>query len=323
MTGTLGVSLGLWQDRDPLEALATAALADELGYDELWVGEMATFDAFALATAIARQTDRIPLCVGPLATAVRDPMMIAMGAASVAALGGGRTVSVALGSSSDVVVGDWHGRERTATATHLAQSVQALRPLLAGDRGSYDGSLVRTQGYRLRLPPPSSTLTMAAFGPAAVRAAARHADRMVLNLVTPGLVSSLSAALSDAAADAGRPRPRLAVWIAAAVDPTDATLDQLRTAVAGYLAAPGYGEMFAAAGFGDLVAFARERPHPRELLARVPVELIRAVGAIGDPAVARDRIAKYRAAGVDDVVLVPATAGDDGGERTLRALAGA
>jgi alkanesulfonate monooxygenase SsuD/methylene tetrahydromethanopterin reductase-like flavin-dependent oxidoreductase (luciferase family) len=96
----LGVSLGLWQDRDPLEALDTAHLVDELGYDELWIGEMATFDAFALGAAVAARTERIPLTIGPLAVAVRDPMALAMGTASVAALGGGRPVGLALGSSS-------------------------------------------------------------------------------------------------------------------------------------------------------------------------------------------------------------------------------
>lgn len=322
MTGTLGVSLGLWQDRDPLEALVTAAFADELGYDELWLGEMATFDAFALATAAGTRTARIPFCIGPLATAARDPMMIAMGVASVAALTG-RPVGVALGSSSDVVVREWHGRDRDRTATHLSQTATALRPLLDGEKSDHDGSLVRTHGYRLRLGAPHSPVTIAAFGPAAVRAAARHADRMVMNLVTPALAASLVAALGAAAADAGRPRPRVAAWIVAAVDPTEATIDQLRTAIVGYLAAPGYGEMFAAAGFGDLVAFARERPHPRELLARVPAGLVESIGAVGDTAAGLARVAEYRAAGIDDVVLVPATAGDDGGERTLRALAGA
>ena len=43
--------LGLWQDRDPLEALETARIADELGYPELWVGEMATFDAAGVTDA--------------------------------------------------------------------------------------------------------------------------------------------------------------------------------------------------------------------------------------------------------------------------------
>ena len=86
MSLSLSVSLGLWQDRPAEEALLTARAADDLGYPELWVGEMATYDAFALATAIGLATTRIRLTVGPLAVAVRDPMMIAMGAASVAGL---------------------------------------------------------------------------------------------------------------------------------------------------------------------------------------------------------------------------------------------
>jgi len=172
----LGVSLGLWQDRDPREALATARLADGLGYPELWVGEMATWDAFALAAAIARETRSVELCVGPLATAVRDPMAMAMGVASVAALGG-RPAHLAIGSSSGLVVERWHGRRRERTASHIRETAEALRPLLAGEKASYEGELVRTEGYKLRLPPPGAALTVAAFGEATIRVAAQVADR--------------------------------------------------------------------------------------------------------------------------------------------------
>ena len=61
----LSAVLGLWQDRDPLEALETARLADELGYPSLWMGEMATFDAFALGERDRPATERIALTVGP------------------------------------------------------------------------------------------------------------------------------------------------------------------------------------------------------------------------------------------------------------------
>ena len=47
---------------------------------------MATYDAFALAVAAAAHTERIPFTLGPFAVIVRDPAMIAMGAASVADL---------------------------------------------------------------------------------------------------------------------------------------------------------------------------------------------------------------------------------------------
>ena len=126
--------LGLWQDRDPLEALETARHADALGYPGLWVGEMATFDAFALAAGISAQTSRIELTVGPLAVGVRDPMAFAMGVASVAAIGG-RAAHLAIGASSPVVVERWHGRPWRRTATHLRETAEAVRPLLAGERG--------------------------------------------------------------------------------------------------------------------------------------------------------------------------------------------
>src|SRR6185503_11752860 len=132
-------------------------IADELGYPELWIGEMATWDAFALAAAIARETRQVDLCVGPLASAVRDPMAIAMGVASVAALCG-RPVNVALGSSSKMVVERWHGRTRERTARHIRETTEALRLLLSGEKASYAGDLVRTDGYRLRLPAPPATI---------------------------------------------------------------------------------------------------------------------------------------------------------------------
>ena len=293
------VSLGYWQDRDPLEALETARLADELGYRELWLGEMATFDAFALATAVGLASSSLELAVGPLAVAVRDPAMLAMGVASVASLTG-RPVHLAIGTSSPVVVGGWHGRDASGGARRLRETAAALRPLLAGERGP--------GGYRLRLPAPGSSLTVAAFGPAAVRVAVDLADRMVLNLCTPAATARLRAAAPDV---------RLAAWVPVAVDPDDEAIEQLRRGLVSYVAAPGYGEMFAEAGFGDVVSLARSGVRAAEVLAAIPRELVEAIAAVGDAATCR---AWLEALAVDEVVVVPATAGDPGGKRTLEAL---
>jgi probable F420-dependent oxidoreductase len=318
----LSAVLGLWQDRDPLEALETAELADRLGYRELWVGEMATFDAFALAAAIGARTEQIALTVGPLAVGVRDPMAIAMGIASVAALCD-RPVHAAIGASSPVVVGGWHGRSWARTATHLREAAAALRPLLAGERTDYEGELVRTHGYRLRLSPPRTSLTVAAFGEGAIRVASAVADRMVINLCTPAAAASLHERLGRFATEAGRRPPPLAAWVPACVDPTEEGLAQLSRGAVAYLAAPGYGEMFAEAGFEQLVARARAGAPPRDLLAETPPELCRAIGLVGSEAEVLAGAAEYRAAGVDELAIVPATAGDPGGRRTLEALASA
>lgn len=313
--------LGLWLDRPPLEVLDTAVAADELGYPELWIGEMATFDAFSLATAVAGRTSTIELTVGPLAAAVRTPVTMATGAATVAAVTG-RPVGVAVGSSSRAVVELWHGRSADHPAAVLEESAGALRALLSGARTTSDGDHVRTFGYRLRTGALPRDLTVAAFGARAVGVAAAIADRMVVNLVTVEEVAAFRSRLDAAAALIGRPAPRLAVWAAAAVEPSPAARAQLARSIVPYLAARGYDDMFRRAGFGELVDVASRGARPAELLPLVPDELVASVGIVGPAAEAQARIAAYLSAGADEVALVPSATDDDpAGRGTLAALA--
>jgi len=86
--------------------------------------------------------------------------------------------------------------------------------------------------------------------------------------------------------------------------------------------APGYGEMFAEAGFGDVVRFARTRPHPGELLAAIPPEIVGHVSLAGEAQAVRARLAEYANAGVDEIALVPGSSeADPAGVATLTALA--
>lgn len=318
--GPLSVVAPLAQDRPPEESVAIGVLADELGYDELWIGEMATYDAFALGTAIGLKTSRINMTLGPFAVAVRTPMTVAMGAASVANLTG-RQVGVALGTSSDVVVREWHGRDRSRSALMLSEHASATRSLMSGERTDHKGELVSTSGYRLRLPPVTGDLSIAAFGSRALRVAAEHGDRLLLNMATPKSAAKLCEQLENEARNLGTTTPRTAIWLSASIDPAEETLMQLNRAKVGYLAAPGYSEMFEEAGFGDLVAFARTRPHPKEVLARMPKELVQTIGLVGTLHEIQGAITAYRQAGIDEICIVPGTAGDPLGERTLRALA--
>ena len=184
------------------------------------------------------------------------------------------------------------------------------------------GEVISTRGFRLRTRPPGTALTIAAFGRGAVKVAARHADRMVINLVTPKSAARPVRLLHDECRAAGRPVPPVAVWLATVVDPSGPGLEQLRRGLVAYLSAPGYGEMFAEAGFGDLVRFARTRPHPGELLAAIPAELVGHVSLVGDEQAIRARLAEYAAAGVDEVALVPGSSeADPAGAGTLTALA--
>jgi alkanesulfonate monooxygenase SsuD/methylene tetrahydromethanopterin reductase-like flavin-dependent oxidoreductase (luciferase family) len=90
--------------------------------------------------------------------------------------------------------------------------------------------------------------------------------------------------------------------------------------LAGYLPVRGYQQVFVAAGFGAAVELAGRGAPREELVAALPENAARAVGLVGDLATMRERIAEYAEAGLDEVAIVPATAGDPAGERTLTAL---
>lgn len=292
------VVLGQWLDR-PLEAdLQTALLADRLGYEQLWVPEMAKADSPAMAARIAERSERIELVLGPLAVTVRSPVQIAIALQTVAATG--RPVHVALGTSSTVVA-RWHGRSRAGAAEALAATATDVGALLDGGR---------VNGFRLAEPPATRpTVTVAAFGDRAVEAA-QGADRMVLNMVTAATAEQLAAR-----------HPNTAVWLCAAIDPTDEERAWLSRGFVGYLAAPGYGEMFADAGYRELVEFARTRPNPKEVFARLPPDLIDQVALVGDEGTVRRRIAEYERAGITEICLVPPSPDFPSSARTLEALA--
>jgi probable F420-dependent oxidoreductase len=312
--------LPYWLDRPDEEALDIAAQAEQAGLEGLWVGEMATFDAGALATAIGDRTERLALRIGPLAVGVRSPVAMALAASSVAKLTG-HPVDVALGASSPGIVAAWHGRPWERTARRMRQTIECLRPILSGERVDYDGDLVQAHGFRLRHPIPGARIWAAAFGPAMTRVAARYADGVVLNLVPPDHVRSVCDVVDEEAERVGRDPPQLAVWVAAAVDPGDAARAQLAGQLAVYLAPPGYGEMFSRLGFSELVRRARSGARRAELAAEMPMELVEQVGAIGTAGQVAERIAAYHAAGASVVGVVPSTAEDPGGGAVLKVAA--
>jgi len=294
----LSVVLGQWLDRSLDADLEVAVLADDLGFPELWVPEMAKADSPAMATLIAERTNQIELTLGPLPVTVRSSVQIAIALQTVATTG--RPVHVALGTSSSLVA-RWHERSRAGAADQLDTTRQEVAALLDGER---------VNGFRLSQPPTfRPSITVAAFGRRAVAAAAA-ADRMVLNMVTVETAGRLAAQ-----------HPNTAVWLCAAIDPSEQERAWLARGFVGYLAAPGYSEMFGEAGFGDLVEFARTEPGPKEVYARMPADLIDQVALVGSEQHVRERIEDYSQAGITEVCLVAPAPDLPSCRRTLELLA--
>ncbi len=321
MTG-IEVALPFWLDRPDDEATDVALAASDTGFDAVWIGEMATYDAFALATAIGLRAPGMTLKIGPLAVGVRSPVALALGVSSVASLTGSR-VDIALGASSPAIVTGWHDRQWAHHVPVMRETIECLRPILTGARVEYAGRHVGSHGFRLRGAQPDTRIAVGAFGPGMIRVAAQHADEVVLNLASPARVAEVRAAINTGAAAAGRDAPRLTVWVPAALDPGAAAHAQLAAQLAVYLGPPGYGEMFSALGFDDLVRRARAGATRRELAAAIPVELLDRVGALGTADRIAARLRAYHEAGADCVAVVPSTAEDPGGRATLRAATSA
>jgi len=308
-----------WLDRPDGEAVDIAVAARSAGYDTMWIGETATFDAFALATAVGLRAPGLALKIGPLAVGVRSPVALALGLSSVATLTGA-SADLVLGASSPQIVSGWHDRPWAAVAPRALETVQAVRSILAGERAAFDGRHVRVHGFRLKHPLPDARVSLAAFGPRMTRVAALSADEVVLNLITPDRVAEVRRTIDSEARAHGRPPPQLAVWLAVALDPGPSTLAQLAAQIAVYLRPPGYGEMFTELGFGSLVERARGGTRHDVLAREVPVGLLQQVCALGSSDQIQSRLAAYRAAGASHIGLVPATAEDPAGQRVLSAL---
>jgi probable F420-dependent oxidoreductase len=312
--------LPFWLDRPDVEALDIAQTVGDVALDALWIGEMVTYDAFVLATAVGHRVPGLPLRLGPLAVGVRSPVTLALGVSSVASLTG-TTVDIALGASSPIIVAGWHDRDWAHAAPRVRETIESLRSLFAGERSDYDGSHVRSHGFRLRRPRPETRIAVGAFGPAITRVAARHADEVVLNLVPPRRVAQVRATIDHEAARVGRTPPALTVWVPAAFEPGEAALRQMAAQMTVYLGAPGYGEMFGELGYGDLVRRARAGAGRRELADHVPADLLGQICLAGSTERIAASLRAYQEAGADCVAVVPSTAEDPGGRAVLTAVA--
>src|SRR5215212_3870782 len=117
----------------PAEIAQCIKLAESLGYESAWVAEGHGGDQFAILSAAAAQTSRIILGTSITSVFVRTVPTIAMAAAAVDDISGGRFI-LGLGSSHKVQVEGEHGVAYAKPLTRVRESVAAIRDLLRDGR---------------------------------------------------------------------------------------------------------------------------------------------------------------------------------------------
>src|SRR2546428_5441002 len=150
----LGASLPLPPDLGMCRRIAERAEA--LGYESIWIADTgAGPDAFVVAAAAALATRRIRLGTAVIPIYTRALPVLAAGAGSCAQLMPGRSFILGLGASSETIVDAWGGVPYRRPLPRMRETAAPLPPMLAGRRGTFEGTTVRTPGLRPASPPPA------------------------------------------------------------------------------------------------------------------------------------------------------------------------
>ncbi|SDO69753.1 Flavin-dependent oxidoreductase, luciferase family (includes alkanesulfonate monooxygenase SsuD and methylene tetrahydromethanopterin reductase) [Nakamurella panacisegetis] len=193
--------------------LHVADRAEALGYDAFFVAEGWGHDASVLLAEVALRTSRIQIGTGVLNIWGRSPAQIAMLAATLQEISGGRFV-LGLGAGSPALAEGLHDIAFRAPVARLAAVTRQVRALLQGGRMSPAGG---GRGLRLALGPSHIPIMLAALGPAAIRVAGALSDSWGPFFLPVSALPDGIRLLRDAAT--GRTAPAVCPAIPAAVSP--------------------------------------------------------------------------------------------------------
>jgi F420-dependent oxidoreductase-like protein len=305
------------------EAAQQVADLERAGLDTVWVAEAYGYDGVSFMGYLAAVTERVEIAAGILPIYSRTPTLLAMSAAGVDALSGGRCV-LGIGASGPQVIEGWHGVPYDAPVQRTREVIDICRKVWRRERVTYEG-----QRYTLPLPPEEGTglgkplkmitrpvreripIYVAALGPRNVALAAEVAEGWLPAFFLPEKADAVWGA--DVAAGKARRSPDLpplevaAAALVAVGDDAAGLRDLVRPMLALYIGGMGargrnfYNDLACRYGFE---AEARQVQdlyldgHKDEAAKAVPEALLEASAICGSAGYVRDRVAAFQAAGV-------------------------
>ncbi len=297
----------------PAEIADCAVLAEELGYESVWVAEGHGGDQFATLSACAVRTSRVQLGTAITSIYVRSIPTIAMAAASVDDLSGGRFI-LGIGSSHKVQVVPEHGVPFGKPLTKTRETVEVVRALLRDGAVQYDGETVRIENFDFWFTPhrPEMPIYVAAVFPKMTALCGEVADGIILTRSTLKTGAAVRATIAEAAEKAGRDPKDVAITslLPTSVGETrEEAFDAMRPGLAFYCGFfPRYNRLVAEHGFADeaaAIAEAFARDGLDAAIGLVTDAMVDATGVAGTLEECRDKIEAYRASGIDLPIISP------------------
>jgi F420-dependent oxidoreductase-like protein len=297
------------------QVLAKVRLADELGFDSIWVGEAWGYELFTSLADLVRATTRLKVGAGVANVFSRSPAVIASAAATLDERSGGRLL-LGLGTSGPQVVEHWHGVPFARPLRRTREYVEIINLILRRERLVYAGEVFKLErGFTLRFRPLREHIPiyLASLGPRSIHLAGEIADG-VLPIYWPAddypeLRRQLGAGASAVGRAPGLVRiaPYLTTEILLDESERAAARRRARGPVAFYVGRMGtfYAEMLAGHGFAaEVEAIKAGWETGRDAaIDAVPDRLLDATALVGTPAEVVAGLDAWRKLGVDEPLL--------------------
>lgn len=272
--------------------------AEVAGYTDLWSGETQQVDGFSPLALAAGWTERMRLGTGVVGVFQRGPALLAMEASALADASEGR-FALGIGSSSDVIVERWNGIPFEKPLSKISETIEYLRPALAGER--VDG------GFKLERPPQERVpIVVAALRGKMLALAAEKADGAFTNFLPLGGLERVLEPLAEAPDDF-----ELLCRFFCLPGPREQVEGVARFMFASYATVPVYEKFFRWLGHGDqideMVEAWRAKDRDRALAA-APWDLIEEIFILGEPQEMVERLDRFVEGGVTLPILTPITA---------------
>jgi F420-dependent oxidoreductase-like protein len=300
--------VAFWKNYDRTAVIRAAQVAEDLGYDSIWIPEAWAYEQFQLLTEIALKTSRIKVATGIANVFSRSAGLLAMSAATLDEISEGRAI-IGLGTSGKLVVENFHGVPYAKPLTRLRETIGLMRALWRGERLSPEMStLFDARQFRLEMTPLRKDIPVfvASLQEKAIREIGAMADGWLPTFWPYRHLRDGVALLDAGARAAGRDSQAITVAPFVGVvpmDDVDAARAMIKPMVSFYIGGMGtyYHAMFCRYGFQETADTVRELYNSgrrREATAAVSDELIDAIAICGPGAHCREQLQDWHRHGV-------------------------
>ena len=228
----MDIAIGLDVDGPLEKTLARAAALRARGFNRMWSSQIFGPDTLTVLALVGREYGDLDLGTAVVPIQPRHPTMLAAQARTVQEAIGGR-LSLGIGLSHKAVVEGLWGISFDRPASHMREYLDALVPMLRGERVSVQGERVSATTIGILGPKETRTpsLLVAALAPKMLEMAGTVTDGTLTWMTgVKTIASHVAPTINAAAAAAGRPAPRvvcsLPISVTSDVADTMATVNQ-------------------------------------------------------------------------------------------------